>query len=263
MEELLPVAADVGVALKEAGADDAKVGVCPRSGHDLLVKSSAKFNSQFVGCSGWPECDVTFPLPKGRIEPVDDACPECGTPQVKVIQFRQKPRVICLDPACPTNFEPPVVVGPCRTCAEAGRTGELTVMRSPKTLKRFVRCTNYETCRVSYPLPQNGEIAPTDEVCEPCGAPKVIVHTGKGPWKICIDPECPAKDEPKGRSGKGRGKAGRGGGKGAGKSGEGGTKGGKGAGKASKGGSEGAGKASKGGNPRATHDASPAQPTEQ
>ncbi len=197
MDTLLPRAAEVGDMLKNAAAEDARVGTCPKSGHDLLVKASLKTKGQFVGCAGWPECDVTYPLPQGKIEPVEEPCPECGMPQVKIIQFRQKPRVHCLSPECPTNHEPELVVGVCATCDAEGRHGELKVLRSPRTLKRFVRCTNYETCQVSYPLPQNGEIEPTSETCEPCGAPKVIVHTRRGPWKICIDPACPAKEEPK------------------------------------------------------------------
>jgi DNA topoisomerase I len=211
MDELIPKATEVGLALKEAGADDAKVGTCPKSGHDLVVRSSAKFRSQFVGCAGWPDCDVTYPLPQGKIESVEEPCPECGTPQVKVIQFRQRPRTLCLDPACPTNREPEVTVGTCATCAAEGREGDLKVMKSAKTLKRFVRCTNYEQCGVSYPLPQNGAIEPTGEVCEPCGAPKIIVQTRRGPWNICIDPDCPSKEEQKksasssaGRSSSGR-----------------------------------------------------------
>jgi DNA topoisomerase-1 len=60
---------------------------------------------------------------------------------------------------------------------------------------RYIRCENYEakTHPVSYPLPQSGEIEATGETCEPCGAPKIVVHTKKGPWNICVDPECPAK----------------------------------------------------------------------
>ena len=94
MDDLLPRAAEVGEMLKAAGDGDAKVGVCPKSGHDLLVKSSAKTRGQFVGCSGWPDCDITYPLPQGKIEAVPEPCPACGTPQVKVIQFRSKPRVV-------------------------------------------------------------------------------------------------------------------------------------------------------------------------
>jgi len=195
MDDLIPVAAELGETLKEATAADAKVGVCKKSGHDLLVKSSAKTRGQFVGCSGWPDCDVTYPLPQGKIESVPELCPVCDTPQVKVIAFRTKPRVMCLDPACDTNYEPEVIVGTCAKCAEEGRSGDLKVLRSPRTLKRFVRCTNYDICGVSYPLPQRGAIEPTGVTCERCGSPEVVVQTGRGPWRICIDPNCPSKAE--------------------------------------------------------------------
>ena len=195
MAELIANATEVGEMLKDASADDAKVGVCLKSGHDLLIKSSAKTRGMFVGCSGWPDCDVTYPLPQGKIEAVEELCPTCGTAQVKVIQFRTKPRVICLDPACATNYEPEISIGECTTCAEAGRTGDLTVRRSARSLKRFVRCTNYEECGVSYPLPQRGDITATGERCESCNAPMVVVNTGRGPWRICVDPNCPAKAE--------------------------------------------------------------------
>jgi DNA topoisomerase-1 len=193
MDDLLPRAAEVGELLKAAGDGDAKVGVCPKSGHDLLVKSSARTRGQFVGCSGWPDCDVTYPLPQGKIEAVPEPCPVCGTPQVKVIQFRSKPRVVCLDPACTTNHEPEVNVGVCPTCAKAGKHGDLIARRSPRTLKRFVRCSNYDECQTSYPLPQRGDLAATGETCEACGAPMVVVTTNRGPWKVCIDPACPAR----------------------------------------------------------------------
>jgi len=194
MEQLIPKAPELGEILKAAGADDAKVGVCPKSGHDLLIKTAMKTRGQFVGCSGWPECDVTYPLPQGKIEAVEEVCPVCGTAQVKVIQFRQKPMTICLDPKCETNYEPEISIGACKTCAEAGREGDLTVRRGA-TRKRYVRCTNYELCGVSYPLPQRGELTATGERCEACDAPVVVVNTGRGPWRICVDPNCPAKAE--------------------------------------------------------------------
>ncbi len=198
MDELIPQAGEVGEALKDATAEDAKVGVCPKSGHDLLIKSSAKTRGQFVGCAGWPECEVTYPLPQGKIESVPESCPVCGTPQVKVIQFRTKPVVRCLDPNCATNQEPTVDIGACPTCERDGRAGgRLIAQRSPKTLKRFARCVNHDECKTSYPLPGRGEIEATGERCEPCGAPVVIVHTGRGPWRICVDPECPSKESVK------------------------------------------------------------------
>jgi DNA topoisomerase-1 len=123
---------------------------------------------------------------------------------------------MCLNPDCPTKKGPEIMVGKCPSCG-----GELKVMYS-QVGSRYVRCGNYDakTHPVSYPLPQSGEIEATDETCEPCGAPKIVVHTRKGPWKICIDPECPAKPPrgarpaprrqagARGKSAKGRGKKG-------------------------------------------------------
>ncbi len=205
MDELIPKAPEVGEALKDATAEDAKVGVCPKSGHDLLVKSSLKTRSQFVGCSGWPDCDVTYPLPQGKIESVPEACPECGTPQIKIIAFRQKPLVRCLDPQCKTNYEPQIDIGACPTCAKDGREGGRLLTQRSKNLKRFVRCANYDECNTSYPLPQRGEIQTTDEVCESCGAPVVVIQTGRGPWRICVDPNCPSKADTAKKPARGKG----------------------------------------------------------
>jgi len=193
LEELIPKTEQVGEMLMAAAAEDARVGVCPKCGKDLLVKSSMKTRGQFVGCSTWPECDAVFPLPQGKIEAVDEVCAECGKPQVRIIQFRQKPLVRCLDPECKTNYEPSIDVGACPACQAAGEADGRLLSQRSKNLKRFVRCTNYESCGQSYPLPQRGEIKATDETCDACGAPMIVVTTVKGPWKICIDPGCPAK----------------------------------------------------------------------
>lgn len=204
MDVLLERSADVGGLLKRAADEDAKLGICPESGHDLLVKYSPKNKNHFVGCNGYPDCTVTYALPKAQaFDRVEEPCPECGTLQVTLRQFRQKPRTVCLNTECPTRQEPEIDIGSC----PSGDGGRLLVRRSPSTMKRFVRCTNYDECGVSFPLPQWGDIEPTEEVCEPCKSPKVIVQTRRGPWKICVDPACPTKPpvEAKGRS---RGKAG-------------------------------------------------------
>ena len=58
---------DLGEAIADAVTADAKVGVCPKCGKDLVMKTSAKNHSSFIGCMGWPDCDVTYPVPKGRV----------------------------------------------------------------------------------------------------------------------------------------------------------------------------------------------------
>lgn len=197
LADLMPHTEEIKDDLADAVAADAYVGPCPKCGKDLQLRASSKTKSMFIGCAGWPECDVTYPLPKGKIESQEEPCPTCGMPQVKVTAFRTKPRVICIDPECSTNKEPDVEVGTCPVCAEHGKDMKLVAHKNPRTLKRFIRCQNYDECQVGYPLPQVGAITATGEVCESCGAPMVIVTTNRGPWKLCPNFTCPAKEEAK------------------------------------------------------------------
>lgn len=195
LANLMPHSEEVADALSDAVAADAYVGPCPKCGKDLQLKASHKTKSMFIGCAGWPDCDVTYPLPKGKIEAVPEKCPTCGMPQVKVTAFRSKPRVQCIDPACPSNQEPEVVVGKCPVCAERGLDKNLIARRNPRTLKRSITCENFDECQTRYPLPQYGDIIPTEEVCEHCGAPMVVIKTARGPWKLCPNFDCPGKEE--------------------------------------------------------------------
>ena len=197
LENLIPHREEVSAALSDAVAADSYVGACPKCGHDLQIKSSAKTRGSFIGCSGWPECDVTYPLPQGKIERLEDPCPTCGMPQLKVTAFRSRPRTICIDPECPTNQEPDVVVGKCAACAAAGKDFDLIARKNPRTLKRSIRCQNYDECGTGYPLPPTGAITATHETCESCGAPMVVITTQRGPWRLCPNFDCPSKAEEK------------------------------------------------------------------
>ena len=58
-------------------------------------------------------------------------------------------------------------------------------------------------------MPQHGTLTATDEVCEACGAPMVVVTTTRGPWKLCPNFDCPAKEQEKEeKAAKGKGKRG-------------------------------------------------------
>ncbi len=201
LQNLIPNTDKVGEALSDAVAADAYVGPCPKCGHDLQLKASPKTKSMFIGCSGWPDCDVTYPLPKGKVEALEERCPTCGMPQVKVTPFRSKPITLCIDPDCPSNHEDEVMVGLCPVCKEAGRESKMFARRNPKTLKRSVTCEDFDECQTRYPLPQYGDITATEEVCESCGAPMVIVSTRRGPWKLCPNFDCPAKAEEEEKAG--------------------------------------------------------------
>ena len=82
------------------------------------------------------------------------------------------------------------VLGGCPVC----KKGELKVVRSKTTKKRFVGCSNYKSgCRASAPLPQRGTIRATAKSCERCFWPVVYVLGGGRPWRLCVNPDCPGK----------------------------------------------------------------------
>ncbi|HIZ47075.1 MAG TPA: DNA topoisomerase I [Candidatus Olsenella pullistercoris] len=198
MDVLVEHTDDLSEQIADAVTADAKIGTCPKCGRDLVVKTSAKTRGSFAGCMGWPECDVTYPLPQGKISALEGeaaVCPECGAPRVKVQPFRSRAFETCVNPACPTNREPDVDVGSCSACEAAGREGRLVAHKSEKSGKRFIRCTNYEECGTSYPLPARGKLEATGETCPDCGAPMVVVTTARGPWKLCPNMECPGREK--------------------------------------------------------------------
>jgi len=81
------------------------------------------------------------------------------------------------------------IVGKCPNCG----TGNLTIVYSRKTGKRFIGCSNYfkGVCSTSFPLPQQGIIKPTGNSCKACGWPQILVRLkGRRPWNLCFNPDC-------------------------------------------------------------------------
>lgn len=77
----------------------------------------------------------------------------------------------------------------CPKCNE----GNLRIITSKKSGKRFIGCSNYPKCANSMPLPQYGGIKILEEKCS-CGFPFIyILNKGKDPWKICVNKDCPEK----------------------------------------------------------------------
>jgi DNA topoisomerase-1 len=86
-------------------------------------------------------------------------------------------------------------IGQCPVC----KTGSLRMIRSKKTKKRFVGCSNYAAagCRASAPLPQKGTIKSYGKVCK-CGWPIIWVGFGRGKkWTTCVNMQCPYKENKK------------------------------------------------------------------
>jgi DNA topoisomerase-1 len=104
-----------------------------------------------------------------------------------------------------------LTLGECRNCG-----GMLRVLRG-RTGKRFVACVGKEGdeprigpdgrqlrgCGQTFPLPQRGTITPTGKTCASCGWPeiKVVGAGGRGrPWVLCVDIDCPSKEEVRARA---------------------------------------------------------------
>ncbi len=84
------------------------------------------------------------------------------------------------------------IMGDCGVCED----GELKIIVSKRTGKRFAGCTNYPDCNNSFPLPQNGKIVPLGESCDECGVPKIkVIRKGKRPYTMCINHECSSKED--------------------------------------------------------------------
>jgi DNA topoisomerase-1 len=109
----------------------------------------------------------------------------------QLIQFKENEEAIgkALTKAIKKAKTQELTVGKCPNCG----TGELAIITSRTTKKRFIGCTNYfnNTCKTSFPLPQRGTIKPSKSVCKTCGWPTVLVwFKGKKPWNLCFNLNC-------------------------------------------------------------------------
>ncbi|NJE12956.1 DNA topoisomerase I [Thermococcus sp. LS2] len=86
---------------KKRNNDEIIVGKCPKCGGDLIVKYNRKTGKRFVGCSNWPNCDVTYPLlQRGEIIPTGKVCPECGNAPIVKIREGNVEYEVCLNMNC-------------------------------------------------------------------------------------------------------------------------------------------------------------------
>ncbi|UCE80968.1 MAG: DNA topoisomerase I [Methanobacteriota archaeon] len=180
---------EIGDDIRKALRKQRSLGACPKCEVGELVEIRAKSGDIFAGCSSYPECRNTYPLPHGMLVlPADASCDVCNAPKIKTVAKGQAPTVLCIDPKCSGAMKQRHV-GKCPECG-----GDITTIQSRKG-KRFAGCTNYPDCRKMYPLPQKGKIVPTEKACDVCAAPviKVWQPNNRKPWVLCINMDCPGK----------------------------------------------------------------------
>jgi len=90
--------------LRAALEDERRLGRCPKCGGELRIIFSPRTRKIFAGCSNYPKCDNSYPLPGGaRIEVLGKTCEKCGTPMIRVYRKGKRPFTMCLDVNCPTK----------------------------------------------------------------------------------------------------------------------------------------------------------------
>ena len=78
-KEMMENREEIGKSLKEALKSAKIVGTCPECGSNLLLMKS-KRGKRFVGCSNYPTCSFSLPLPAtGRLVVTKDKCDEHPT----------------------------------------------------------------------------------------------------------------------------------------------------------------------------------------
>ena len=75
---------------------------CEEEGREDGILQIIKTNgSRFVGCTNYPDCENTYPLPNnGSIGSLDRECEECGKPMIDVTRKKGRDYSMCVDPDC-------------------------------------------------------------------------------------------------------------------------------------------------------------------
>ncbi len=91
----------IGQSLKDGLRTDKIVGACEKCGSELIIRRGHR-GSRFIGCSGYPECRFTLPLPRfGTVVVTDKICDKHGLNHIRIINKGKRP----WDLGCPhCNF---------------------------------------------------------------------------------------------------------------------------------------------------------------
>ena len=157
--------------------------ICPNCGKKMIVRTS-RFGTQFLGCSGYPECKTMMPLNKDGSaaavdEKSDEKCEKCGSDMIiKVGPYGKY--LQCTNEECKHRKRVVVTTGvKCPKCGE----GEV-IQRKSKYGKIFYGCNKYPDCDfVSWN-------EPVKEKCPECGAYMVKKITKKESKIVCSNNNC-------------------------------------------------------------------------
>ncbi|RLI67106.1 DNA topoisomerase I, partial [Candidatus Heimdallarchaeota archaeon] len=80
-------------------------------------------------------------------------------------------------------------IGICPVCKE----GILRIKKGK--YGKFIACDNYPNCKAIFSIPKGAKVSSTSERCQKCGFPIIIIKQNRRSKKICLNPECPGKEQ--------------------------------------------------------------------
>jgi len=163
------------------------IGKCKCGGDLIIIRTKGK--KRFVGCTKYPECDITYPLPqKGRIKVLNETCETCESPMISIDN-----RKLCVNPDCSSKIteeevkELETAKNSEKTCPKCG--GSLVIRKGIYGV--FLGCENYPKCK--YTEKVTGEKIEKEVVgeCPKCGAELLKRRGGYGQFIGCSNyPDC-------------------------------------------------------------------------
>ena len=164
---------------------------CPNCGKVMLVKTS-RFGTQFLGCSGYPECKTIISLNNsmelddankdGEPQTADEKCEKCGGAMVMKIGPYGK-YLECKECGNRKKYIRSTGVK-CPKCGEG-----MIVEKKSKYGKIFFGCNRYPDC--TYALWDE----PTGNKCPECGELLLKKNTKNGIFEVCSSRTCSYKKE--------------------------------------------------------------------
>lgn len=153
-----------GTIKDEAALEDKKnyIGTCKACGHVLKIVQTD--SGRFVGCTGYPDCRNSYPLPKtGTLTVLRSK--ECKKEGAAVLKVGNKYNwAVGIGPCFKCDLEkecyPPETVGPCPEC-----DGSMFLITFKDS--RFLGCT--KRCGYTHSVPKAGKLTLLDKTCEGCG----------------------------------------------------------------------------------------------
>jgi DNA topoisomerase-1 len=93
----------IGKRIQEALQVQNTMGKCNLCGSDLVIRKSFR-GKRFIGCSNYPKCKNSYPLPQnGKINANGMVCEYCNSPLIEMVNSHRKKINICVNMKCKNN----------------------------------------------------------------------------------------------------------------------------------------------------------------